>query len=329
MATIELVMNGRRVGSSLSPYLKTLSYREALDGEADVLEVTLQDAEGLFRSAWYPSRGMSMEATILDEYAAMELGSFEIDEIEYSVPPSECKIKGNAIPGGSTLKSVEKSRSWENVPLRAIALDIATGAGLKLYYKAPEDPLIERAEQESESDLKFLHRLCRDKGLALKMNDRQVIIFDIEEFEAALPSDVIVAGTSAVKRFSARSTLNEVYSRCEVKYKHGRKGELIEGSASSGGLLSTVFGAKGRTLKVKKKVATKAEADRLARKALKSANRSETKAQMTLAGDMALRAGSTVQLSGFEVFDGKYLIQRATHTVGASGYETAIELTRC
>ena len=328
MATIELKMNGRSVGAELSRYLKSLSYREALDGESDTLEVTLQDVDGLFRGSWQPVRGMSMEATILDEYAAMELGSFELDEIESSFPPSECKIKGNALPSVSSVKSEEKSRSWEQVPLRAIAADIALGAGLRLYYDA-EELMIERAEQESESDVKFLHRLCRDKGLALKINDRQLIIFDIEEYEKGAPSGVIAKGSSGLKRFSARSTLNEVYGRCEVKYKHGRKGELIEGTATSGGLLSSVFGTGGRTLKVKKKVSTQAEADRLARKSLKAANRSETKVQLTLMGDMRLRAGATILLKGFSAFDGKYLIERATHTVGGGGYETSIEVTRC
>ena len=115
MATIELVMNGKSVGASLSKYLKSLSYREALDGESDTLEVTLQDVEGLFRGSWQPTRGMSLEAAIVDEYAVMNLGSFELDEIESSFPPSECKIKGNALPSVSSLKSEDKSRSWESV----------------------------------------------------------------------------------------------------------------------------------------------------------------------------------------------------------------------
>ncbi len=329
MTAIELVMNGKSVGAELSKYLKGLSYREALDGEADTLEVTLQDVDGLFRSAWFPSRGMTIEATIYDEYTALPLGSFEIDEIENSFPPSECKIKGNSIPSTSGVKSVEKSRSWEQVPLSAIAADIASGGGLRLYYETSEDPLIERAEQSEESDLAFLHRLCKDKGLALKMNDRQLVIFDIEKYEGATATGAIVKGDSRLKRFSVRSTLNEVYSKCEVKYKSGRKGELIEGSYASGGILETMFGSSGRTLKVNKKVSTKAEADRLAKKSLKAKNREETKVQVTLVGDMSMRAGATILLAGFEVFDGKYLIQKATHTVGGSGYETALEMTRC
>ena len=326
--SIEISINGKLVSGNLRQYLKSLSYREALDGEADTLEVTLQDAEGLFMSEWFPRRGMRIEATILDEYTAMPLGNFEIDEIENEMPPSECKIKGNTIPWSSGLKSEEKSRSWEQVPLSTIARDIALGGGLRLYYDAADDPVIERAEQSEESDLKFLHRLCRDKGLALKMNDEKLIIFEIERYEAASAIAEYEKGGSEIKKFHARSTLNEVYTRCEVKYKHGRKGQVIEGSYEGGGMLDRLTGS-GRTLKVNKKVSTQAEADRLARKSLERKNREETKLNMTVAGDMRLRAGSTVKLRKFEVFDGKYIIRQATHTVGVGGYETTVEMTRC
>ena len=227
------------------------------------------------------------------------------------------------------MKSVGKSRSWEQVTLSKIASDVATGGGMLLFYDTSEDPLIERAEQSEESDLKFLHRLCRDQGLALKVNDRKIIIFDIEKYEAASAVETIDRTSALLKRFSVRTTLNEVYSKCEVKYKNGRKGELISGSYSSGGVLSSVFGTGGKTLKINKKVATVGEAERLARKELKAANRAETKMQMTLVGDMNLRAGATILLEGFEVFDGKYLIEKATHSVGTGGYETTVEMSKC
>ena len=70
------------------------------------------------------------------------------------------------------------------------------------------------------------------------------------------------------------------------------------------------------------------EAERLARKKLKAKNREETKVQMTLVGNFSLRAGATVTLEKFGAFSGKYLIQKATHTLGSGGYETAIEISK-
>ena len=109
--TVEIKMNGKAVGKDLEKYLKSVSYREALDGEADTLDVTLQDIEGLFMNEWFPKRGTSIELTLMTEYAMMDLGEFYVDEIENSFPPSECKIKGTSIPPGSNVKAAEKWRS--------------------------------------------------------------------------------------------------------------------------------------------------------------------------------------------------------------------------
>ena len=325
--TVEITMNGKAVGKDLEKYLKSVSYREALDGEADTLDVTLQDIEGLFMNEWFPRRGTSIEIAFFDEYSMMNLGFFYVDEIENSFPPSECKIKGTSIPPGSNVKAAEKWRSWELVTLRQIAGDIATGAGLRLYYETSYDPTLDRAEQSDESDLQFLHRLCSDNGLALKLNDKQLIIFDIEEYEKRGATSIITKGSSLIKRFSARSTLNEIYSSCEVKYDDGNV--ELPYSGFTGGALSGLFSSgSGKKLKVNKRVKSAGEAERLARKKLKAKNREETKVQMTLVGNFSLRAGATVTLEKFGAFSGKYLIQKATHTLGSGGYETAIEISK-
>lgn len=324
---IELKINGKATGAELSKYLKSLSYREALDGEADTLEITLQDIKGLFMSSWFPPRGSVLECNIESEFERMPLGNFYVDEIENSFPPSECKIKATSIPPGSTVKSAEKWRSWENVTLSKIAGDIATGSGLKLYFETGYDPTLDRAEQSDESDLQFLHRLCKDNGLALKLNDEQLIIFDIEEYEKAGTSSTVEKGSARIKRFSARSTLNEIYSDCEVNFDDGNAQIPFLGT-SVGTAIRTALGTTTKVLKVNRRVKSIGEAQRLARKKLKEKNREETKVQLTMLGDFTLRAGSTIELTDFDIFNGKYLIQKATHTVGTGGYETSIEVSK-
>ena len=39
-------------------------------------------------------------------------------------------------------------------------------------------------------------------------------------------------------------------------------------------------------------------------------------------------AGITVQVSGYGAFDGKYIIETATHSVSKSGYKTDLTLRR-
>ena len=327
--TIELEMNGKKVGADLRKYLKSLSYREALDGEADTLEVTLHDIEGLFMADWFPERGMSLGASLSTEYERTDLGNFYIDEIENSYPPSECKIKATSIPPDSTAKAAEKWRSWENATLSTIAGDVASNAGLSLFYGASYNPTLDRVEQSDESDLKFLHRLCNDNGLALKLNDERLIIFDIEEYEGASSTDSFTKGEARIKRFSMRSTLNEIYSDCQVNYDSGN--EKIPYSGLIGGALGSLTSKKGggKTLKINKRVRSVGDARRLAQKKLKEKNRKETTLQLTVVGSLGLRAGATFELKEFHAFNGKYLIQKATHSVNGSGYVTSIEATKC
>ena len=45
-------------------------------------------------------------------------------------------------------------------------------------------------------------------------------------------------------------------------------------------------------------------------------------------GNPLIMASVTVKLEGFGVFDGNYLITKATHTLGAN-YSTSIDVRRC
>jgi hypothetical protein len=47
---------------------------------------------------------------------------------------------------------------------------------------------------------------------------------------------------------------------------------------------------------------------------------------LTFPGNPELLAGMTVELIGWGLWSGKYIIRRAVHTVGAGGYTTQIEL---
>mgnify|MGYP000853695874 FL=1 len=63
-------------------------------------------------------------------------------------------------------------------------------------------------------------------------------------------------------------------------------------------------------------------------KRLRQKNKGEFKASFKLTGDARLVAGITVQVSGYGAFDGKYIIETATHSVSKSGYKTDLTLRR-
>ena len=330
IAAVRAIYEGTDISREIHAYFKGFSFSDAISSEADTASVTLEDRSELWMGDWLPERGAKMEITLEQKWwagewdeAELPLGKFEIDEIVSSGPPNEAKIKMVSIPNNAEIRSVERTRPWEKTQLSVIANDVATGAGMELYYDAEEDPVLERAEQSEESDLSFLLKICKDAGLALKVTDERIVIFDVQKYEEADPVLTLTKGSSAIKQFDAKATINKVYKACHVKYKHSKKSELIEYTFEDPNKKD------GMTLQVNEKVETLEEAEKLAKKKLREKNQEEISVSVTTVGNFALLSSNTVELSGFHFYDGKYLIVGSTHEIGAGGYTTKINLRRC
>ncbi len=326
---LKAVYDGQDISLDISSFIKSFSVREVIGGEADSADITLQDREELWINSWFPDRGSTMELSIVTydwnnagDCEELPMGKFEIDEIENSCPPNEVKIKLVSIPNNAEIRSKEKSRSWEKAKLSVVAKDIAEDAEMELFYDTAEDPVYDRVEQSEQTDLSLLLKLCKDAGLALKVTDGKIAIFDIAEFEKKDPVATLIKGQSNILSFQGKSTIHEIYKACHVKYKQGQKNELIEYTYTDPNK------EQGMTLEVNEKVSTVEEAEKLAKKKLRAKNQEEVKVSIQTAGNTSLLAGLTVQLQGFYIYDGKYIICNSTHAIG-NGYTTSVELKRC
>ena len=334
-----ILYNGKNISSSLAPYLKSLTVTDNMGGMADDLQITLEDREALWQASWLPEMGATLDVSIICENwpelpgTVYRLGLFEIDEITSSGPPSEVQIKAVSVPDDNKLRGVERTRSWEKAELKRIANDIATGAALSLAYEPDYNPIIDRAEQSEESDLNFLYKLLQDHGLALKIFDKKLVIFDEADYEAAEPMSTIYkpqkaddTGTAfeikAVKSYSLKSKLRDIYKACHVKYQDGKSKQKIEA------IFTDPQKSSGKTLEVNEQVKTQGEAERLAKKRLRAKNCQEVTGSFSLLGNPLLLAANTIALSGFGAYDATYIITRATHSIG-SGFTTDIEIRRC
>lgn len=327
-ARIKVTYNGTDISADLAPYLKSFDFNDVMDGEADDITLTLEDMAELWESDWLPEKGSAITAAIVltdwnsEGGEQLDLGQFEIDEIELSGLPHEVKIKAVSVPDSNTLRGVEKNRSWEKVKLSEICQDIATGAGMELFYDGDTDPELDRAEQTEESDLAFLQRICRDNGYALKVSDNKIIVFDVVTYEARDAVATISREGSMVKSYSITSKTRDVYRSCHVKYTNTKTGETIEHT------FTPDESKTGKTLAINEQVESVAEAERLAKKKLREKNTDEISVSLSMVGNITLLAGCTVNLSGFHSFDGKYIITGGSHTIGG-GYELKIDLRRC
>lgn len=326
---LKVIYNSADIAANLRRFTTGWTYTDNISGQADDLQLELRDDEQLWIGNWMPEKGALLTCKILREnwlknqLEKLELGLFEIDEVECSYPPSKATIKATSIPGSSALRGEDKNRAWEKTKLSVVSGNIASGAGVKLFYDTDDDPEYDRVEQTEESDLVFLSRLCKDAGLSLKISDSQIVIFDELKYEQQEPVTTIVKGASYIKSYNGKTMLTGQYKSCRVEYHDANKNQTIKHTFSPPNPPNT-----GRVLVINERVASRKEAERLAKKRLRQENKSGVVFSITMMGDLLYVAGLTVNLSGFGSFDGKYIIVQATHDQ-RSGYEVRLELRKC
>ena len=325
-----ILYNGKDISVDLANYLKSMSYNDVMSDCADDLSITLEDMEELWEGDWMPDKGATISVSLVAQNweadgaseKQLELGLFEVDEIEIGGMPHEVTIKAVSVPDNNTLRGVERNRSWEKTKLSVILRDVAGESGMELYYDTPDDPEIDRAEQTEESDLVFLLRLCKDAGLALKIANGKIIVFDEVEYEKKEPVETLLREGSNIQSYRIRSQTREVYRACHVKYANPKKGVNIEYT------FTPDEKKQGKTLQVNEQVDSIAAAEKLAKKKLREKNCAEVTVELALMGSFDLLAGNTVNLKGFHVFDGKYIITKGSHSIG-NGYSLNLDLRRC
>lgn len=351
-AWLQVTYDNKDISEALTEYLISASYTDNLSGQVDDVSLTLEDKAGLWQSDWMPSKGATLDVTLCtynwvglyDGEADVHLGRFEVDEIELSSAPDVVTIKAVAITvsDNSTLRSTMRSKTWENISVWKAANDIAWENGMKLYWDCDDNPSIDKLEQNDESDLDVLKKICDDAGFALKVTTDTIIVFDEAKYEAADPVIEIYHpdtqkiidiadsdGDKTIERilhstgYSFTSKIRDVYRKCHVKYAQDKDKSVIESTFVDPNKED------GATLEIHQQVSTQAEADRLAKKKLREKNSEECTGSFSSEGQPFLCAGETVEMLGFGAFSGKYIITQAKHDLSSSGYTTSINVRRC
>jgi phage protein D len=351
-AWLQVTYNSKDISEALAQYLISASYTDNLSGQVDDMSLTLEDKSGLWQSDWMPVKGAALDITLCtynwqglyDGEFDTNLGTFEVDEIEMTSAPDVVNIKAVAISVGddSTLRSTLRSKTWENISVRKVANDIAWENGMKLFWDCDDNPNIDKLEQNDESDLSVLQKVCDDAGFALKITTDTIIVFDEAKYEQAEPvieiyhpgtntiADVAEAdGTPTPDRifhstgYSFKTKIRDVYKKCHIKYTNDQDKSVIESTFTDPNK------SNGATLEIHQQVTSQAEADRLAKKKLREKNRDECTGSYSLDGCQFLCAGETIEMIGFGVFSGRYIVTQAKHDISGSGYVTSIDVRRC
>lgn len=316
-----------KVSSDFARFLLSFSYTDNASGKADDLSLTLEDREQIWANDWVPQKGDSISATLTAKNfvgngnkESIDCGYFEVDEMEYSSPPNTVSIKGVSAAISTALRGEENTRAWEAITLQAIAQELAAAAEMEISYLAEYNPYYKRRDQTEQSDLAFLLDCCSKAGLALKVTNDTIVIFDEEDMEAQEPIVILTKGQSNILRTRFKSKSRDIYRACEIKYKDPSTGQTIRHIYEPPNAPET-----GQLLKINEQVEDAEEGKVLARKRLREKNLKENMASITVVGDPKLVAGAVIKVNGYGCFDGKYYIETAKHSYSTSGYTVDID----
>lgn len=334
---VSVTIGGHDATSFLEPYLLSFSYTDNATGKADSIQLELQDREGKWAGEWAPKKGTEVVAAFrcLDWFGvglhgALNCGAFKVDEVEYAGVPDKVSVKAVTASLNGSLRETAKTKAWEGYSLQGVASEIAGSHGLTLMYDAPELTFA-RQDQREESDLGFITRLARARGVNVKVHDGKLALYVAKDADAR-PTSLTISkkgGQFSPKsfRFKEKSE-GTAYTGCEVNYRdpdtqqvytyaYDAKGQRVEKAASDA----------QKVWAVNQRVESEADARKLAQNALRGKNEGECKGSLEIMGHPGIVTGTTLNLTGFGRFSGTYFVEKAEHKIG-SGYTTSTEIRR-
>lgn len=155
-----ITVNGSDVAQLISPRLMSLQLTDNRGLEADQLDLTLSDHDGLLV---IPPRGAVVRLWLgWSDTGLVDKGSYIVDETEHSGAPDVLNIRARSADLRKGLKT-KRERSWSTTTLGKVLGDIAQGNGLTATISGALGGLaIAQLDQANESDANLLTRLGED-----------------------------------------------------------------------------------------------------------------------------------------------------------------------
>ena len=189
-----------------------------------------------------PPRGAVLEVSLgYEDKPLTKIGSYIVDDVEVSSPPSQMRITGKA---SNTLdknlsKKIKapKSKSWHGYTLVGIITAIANNNGFKAaideYFK---QIYISHLDQTDESDISFLNSLAQSYGAFTKLSLGRLLFFrrgtSISESGKELPT--LKISSKEISDWKLRVSDMEKFGKVIAKWHNFATGKEVDVFAGQG-----------------------------------------------------------------------------------------------
>lgn len=335
--SLSICYEGKDITQFIQDDLLNFSQSDSLN-EFDTIEMTLQDRKQLWISGWKPLKGDKIEAIAYlwnwenEGMVEINIGTFYVDNIQFSGPPDTVKIKAISIDITKDIMDSKKNRVWENVTIKRVAQDIAKECGLELIWEADFNRKYTRLAEKLESHFNFLKRITKEAGIDVKLYNDRLVLFEEEVYEKK--ESVMTLKRIDLISYSFEEDDTDTYAGCKIAFWDPRIEEKIEWTFMAKKRKGYKRGTQ-RILFINEEKCPPGETDsqkraclaKIAEKALREKNKKAIKGNISILGkERFLTAGETIKIEGFGDFAGKYLITDIN--IDFSNYNLSLSLRK-
>jgi phage protein D len=335
----QLSLDDKDLSLRLEPRLMSLTLTDNAGLEADQLDITLSDADGMLD---IPERGVKLALALgRSDIGLIDKGVYTVDEVEHSGTPDQLTIKAKSANLRDTLL-IKKERSWHKTTVGAIVKKIAGEHKLKPAV-SPElaKMAVAHLDQQSESDSSLLTRLGEQFDALVTVKAGNLVFYAIGAGMSIngepLPDVLIVRSSGDQHRFSVsdRDGCVGVTANYYDK-KAGKQGSVtireadLKKKTRDQGKGDSKVSAGGSNVKtLRHTYASLTTAKRGATAALKKALRGASTFTLSLAQgrpDIIPELAAAVEGWKPEIDSVSWRVTRVTHQLSPSGLTTDLEL---
>lgn len=319
---IVITYQDKNVTSDFAPILKSVSFRDYLEGRAAEVDLHFSNEKGFFLGDWYPE--IDDQITLKIGYENMELidcGTFWVDEVKLTGSSSGDEVNVRAL---SLKSSLVYAPVKKQVVVRKTFKEIAGELMAETGLKAVGDLDGTWSGMQNESDIALLFRIAKETGKIFKVESDEMIFYkteDIIKMVQVRPDYLLEIPRGNVLSYDISDKAAGRIGKCTCQWWDYKTKKNISGTYDAG-----IQG--GGSAVIWEEVKDEAEAQKKAQDYITDRNKKGEEFTMQLMGDVRLRAGVCVKPKGFGRFDKTYYIAEATHSVSASGYTTSITLRK-
>ena len=316
---VYLEVDGTDMYPRVADYVKRISFSDdAKEKTKSRLSITFADPDGKFSDdPSFMRAGTVINAGLVvregDKTSRVPFGRFSVTRCSGS-RLRELEVSAvSYVPDRSKLRVVQ-NKHFENVSIKDVLSSLITSAGFQPVLDGVPELVYDRIDVKNQSIEDFIKDVAFRLGLEFFVKGDKVIVGTLK----SAPEVEIDINKPPVIDMSYELDTRKSYSKIVVKYHKFEENKTLEYEHETG--------LPGEVYYHVERVGSIEEAKEVAKGLARKLNQRTGSVRLVCKG-FPIWAGNRVILKGVKRFEGRYLVERATHNVDSSAeWRTELEL---